>query len=437
MMRAAAGPRTDVIPSPEDFPKLSGRELLEAAAGGYVGLDQRWLHALLDDPDRTIDDIVRFAAETRDDRVELVQDLALIAAYLRRPELLPFLIELVREDGGEPPDDLVETVIGFREAALEPLLGLYAELGHATAVPFMLASLGVHDERIEAVLDEVSAADPEEGAFCREVYEAVAGSPSETEQFPIWNEYPEEDPPPVDLFLPPERLVFLDAASAETRLQAIASLEAEEEMASDAIERVWKLARTDPDDRVRAAAWTALEGQLDQQEGLREEMRERIFNPETPPVEVAGLAVTLAGESDPEIVERVRQLFRKAATRAVATEAMGASFDTGYTKYIEQALDDPDLDVRRAAVVAAGQLRLKGELGRMKTLFSDPDLRAPALVAYGLTFPSVATPARMRSLFKKIDNLAGGLDDDEAGLLEHILDERLAVAGKGPAFHNH
>jgi hypothetical protein len=102
---------------------------------------------------------------------------------------------------------------------------------------------------------------------------------------------------------------------------------------------------------------------------------------------------------------------------------------------VVRGLDDPNTEVKGAALVGVGMLRLPGQLGRVKEFFSDSELRGVAAIAYAGAFPARDTPAEMRSLFRKIEKLAGGLDPDEAELVEMALDNRLVAAGKGPAFY--
>jgi len=44
------------------------------------------------------------------------------------------------------------------------------------------------------------------------------------------------------------------------------------------------------------------------------------------------------------------------------------------------------------------------------------------------------SPARARSLFRRIENLAGGLSGDEAGVVGQGLDDRLRMDGYEPVF---
>ncbi len=426
-----------MIPSPDQFSEVGAYELLEAAAQGYIASDRRWLQALLDYPDAA-GAIARFTAEPRDeDRVDLRENLLLIARYLKRPELIPFLIDVVRDHRDSLPDLLVEVISSYREAMIEPLIDLYRELGpeEGSEIPFLLATLGVRDPRIEDILNSFAGADSDEAAFCRETYKEVSSASPDTEPFPIWDHFPDEDDPPFDAFPPADRLVFLDADSPGVRAAAAASLVEEPELDSAVIDRLREAAASDPDPSVRGSCWHALLRALDSDSRLLEEMKHRFFSPETPAGELGGLALALAStDASSEIKPRLVELYNNNELRPAVVEAMAQTFDRTFEPYVVRALDDPDVEVKRSAVLGIGLLRLVGHLGRVKGLFDDPDLRDVAVAAYASAFPSDETPARMRSLFRKIEELAEGLTPEEAELVEIALDNRLAMAGKGPTF---
>jgi hypothetical protein len=74
------------------------------------------------------------------------------------------------------------------------------------------------------------------------------------------------------------------------------------------------------------------------------------------------------------------------------------------------------------------------QLGRIERFFDEEDFREAALFAYALAAPSEATPARMRKLFSKIEDLAGGLDEEERVIVGKALDDRLEAYGRAPVF---
>ncbi len=428
-----------MILTPQQYAGASAYQLLEAAARGYVSIDHRFLHALLDEPERTLPDIVRFAMEMEDregDRLDLEEDLVMIARHLRAPELLPFLLKLVREMPADVPELLVETVCSFREAALEPLLELHREVGMRpnTEIPFLLASLGIKDERVEQVLAEAEKAGHEEAVFYWSIYRDIAGSADEPEPFDIYEYYPEHDTPPFSVLSPEERLEFLEAEDPELRAAALATLGDEVYLSDKVVRRIHDVARSDPDPRVRGAAWRALALEIEDEQ-LHEEMRERLQQMDTPAEERAGLIVALAPDADEHrIRRRVLELYEKPETKAAALEAMWRSADRTFGPLVRQALDDPDPRIREQALMGVGYLQMKGELGRVKAMFDDPNLRPAALMAYALAMPTKVTPGHMRSLFKKIEEAAGGLEAAEAHLVQMALDQRLRNAGYEPLY---
>ena len=151
MMRAVAAQPTSLIIDPQDLSRYTAYDLLAGAANGMVGLDQRWLHALIDDPDRTLPDIVRFAAEDIFEYpVLLEQDLISIFEYLKTPAGIPFLLNAIRRDPEDIQDEVVEAFVHIGQPSIEPLLKLYRELDSDKAgeVAFLLAGMNIRDQRI-------------------------------------------------------------------------------------------------------------------------------------------------------------------------------------------------------------------------------------------------------------------------------------------------
>src|SRR6266853_506628 len=105
-------PRTDLIFDPERLQTVPVCQLLEAASQGYLGVDHRFLRAILDHPERSIPDLGRFADEYHDDDpVDLDALLLAIFRVLGTHEALPFYMDLVREDPADIDDDLVEAIV--------------------------------------------------------------------------------------------------------------------------------------------------------------------------------------------------------------------------------------------------------------------------------------------------------------------------------------
>lgn len=408
-------------------------DLLVAAARGHIGIDHRFLHAILDDPARSIPDLVRFASEPWENhRVNLEDDLILIARHLRAQELIPFLVDCVRRCGNDVPDLLVETVCGFRGAALEPLLELYRSHSpsEVSEVPFMLSALGVRDERIEDILRRVSEEDPEEGEFCRRIYREVSKGTEEIEPEDIWALYSEIASPPFEILPEEERLEFLKSPSVEFRRAAASSLSpAETELPQGIRDQLVEIARSDPDPAVRGLCWRALSPDPED-EALREEMRKRLSHPGAPPAERAGLVVALSDETETQRVrDQILELADYPETRAAALETVWRSMDPTFAPLVKSHLNDPDPDVREQAVLGIGYLRITTEVGRLRAMFEDPRLRPAALLAYAFAFPIDVSTGHTEGLLRKIDDMAGGLLPEEAELVHNALDQRMLVHG--------
>ena len=423
--------------TPEQYASTPAYDLLDAAARGHLGLDHRFLHAILDHSERSIPGLIRFAFSRRDDRVDLEEDLILITRSLHATEMIPFLVERASHYSQDVPEILVETLCGFHEAALEPLLELYRTTGPdaGTEIPFLLAALGLRDARIEEVLNEVSKHDPEEAAFCLDIYNEIARGSEDIEPFDIWAEYPPVEDPPLYILPLQERVQFLESPSAEHRTAAAGSLLNEINRPVDVLRKLVHAAKHDPEPRVRAACWRSLAVEVDNQ-SLHHEMRDRLFDSATPLTERAGLIVGLAGEAgEDKVRQHVLELLDAPETRAAALEAIWRSTDKSFTPYVKRCLDDCDPNVREQAIMGVAYLDIASELDRLKAMFDDPDLRPVALLAYALVVPCEIAPERFRSLFRKIEELAATLAPEEAEIVHLALDNRLSAHGQEPIYH--
>lgn len=426
-----------MILTPDQYTAAAPYELLAAAACGRAAIDHRWLGALLANRERLIPDLLRFLSEDPSrHRIDIRLDLVRLIRHLRAVEALPFLMDLVALYYADAPDPLVETICDFGAAAIEPLLRLYERFGPAgsSVVPFLLASLGVKDERIERVLKEVEAADPEEGNFCREVYEQDRSEQTE-EAFDIWEEYPEASPPPLESLPEPELLEFLDSPAAEHRVAAVRALGDRSELSRKILGRLIALGRSDPDASVRAEVWRALAGRHETIEELHGELLARLGEESVPATEKAGLVVALAESARHPLVRSwILRLYDDPATRARALEAMWRSLDRDFVRFFPPHLEDPDPDVAGEAIAGVGHLRITSELSRVERLLEHEELRPIALLAYTLAMPGQASPGRVEAMFRKVENLAGGLDPEEAEIVRRSLDARLMEAGYAPHY---
>jgi len=113
---------------------------------------------------------------------------------------------------------------------------------------------------------------------------------------------------------------------------------------------------------------------------------------------------------------------------------MWRSLDPEFGPFFPAHLDDDDVDLRRVALRGVGVNAMTSELGRVRALLQDEDVREDALFAYALAAPGKDSPAFLRSVLNKIAKEAGGLSEEEDEIVRLALDERLRAAGKPPAF---
>ena len=439
-----------------------------------MGIDRRFLHALVDNPERTLDDLVRFSLEDHDDDpVGLEEDLVAIFRHLKTPKAIPFYLSLIRRYSGEMPDDLMAGFHQLKEESVGPLVDLYQELGEedGAEIPFVLASLGIRNDAVlavlkdhleydatdgalclglygdpsakatlEALLNELDVADSTQAALRRDLLEAIEqlGDPAAPEPqpaFDLYEDYLDEAGPAFYAMPEAERLSFLNSANVRYRSGAAESF-LNEDLSAQARERLLHLAKEDPEPDVRARAWEALAGEVEDRPEVRRAMLDRVRAADTPKVERAGAIVGLSSEAGgKEVRPYVLALYEDPETRAKALQAMWRSFDRTFAEYFPKNLDSSDVETVRHAIWGCGYLNVTSVLSRLRGFFENDELRADALFAYALSAPSDVTPARMRSLLEKIDKEAGGLMPAETDLVETALDQRLMMHGREPVFH--
>ena len=455
-----------MILNPEQYRTAGVYELLAQAARGYVPLDRRLVRALAERGDAVFPDFIRFLKESREhDRLDLSEFLFEMARQLRTPAALPFLAECAREWEFEFPDQLTEAFVELGGESVETLVALYEESGGAPDVRFTMAGLGVHDPRILATLLDLLEEDATEGSIALGLYgdpaakpalkkaaaaagddeelrrEIVAGigeidraDATHPEPFDIWPQYPEEDIPYFAAFETDELLEFLASTVPDYRLFAVRELGFDEPPAG-IVRRLLEVAKSDPETGVRAEAWQALEGVHEPAE-IEAAMRAKAADAAAPLEERAGALVALAHEAreDEALCRLILEFYGRAETRERAVKAMWHSGERRFEGQIAEAFGDPDLGVRREAVTAAGMFGMVSLLGRMERLFEDGDLRDAALYSYALAAPGAVTPARVGRLFERIEELAGGLNEEECIVVGKALDDRLEAHGHGPVF---
>lgn len=453
--------------SPNQYASTPVAELLREAAHGRVGIDQRWVKAIVDRGAAAVPDLIRYGLEAPEDApVELEDDIIAMLRYLADPRSLDYFIEVIRRHPEELSDDLNLAVPEFKEKAVEPLLKVYAELPEEESgeVAFLLAALGskgVRDPRILTALLERLEYDMREGALCLGLYDDPAALPAlekllaeepgdgdlqfairelkdpgegedVVEEFDLWSAYPEVRSPDFSVMTEEERLSLLVSGPEEERAAAAYSF-FNEEASEEAFAKLLEAAREDESPRVRGRAWEAV-GSLTDQAVLAGELAGRAKDPAVPLEERAGALVGWASREDGGAFDQAaKELYGIPEARAKALEAMWRSLDRSYADYFVRHLDDPDTEVQRMAIRGVGYCQVRGEVNHLKEFFDDEDVREDALFAYAMAAPADPTPSRMRSLFNKIDAEAS-LNDEERELVALALDERMLLAGKERIF---
>lgn len=468
-----AGPPQGLLIEPEQFAHAAPRQMLEAAARGLVGIDHRFIRAVLDRFDEFLPELVRFGLEKREDRVPLYAFLIDVFRARPVPEAIPVLVRFIR--GGALvafEEELAEIFGRLGAASVEPLLEVRRELGpeEQAEVAFLLASLGVRDPRIYAILTEVLAEDPSEGAFLLGIYKDPAAvvelervlerraelpervvadveeaieelkeplGPQEWEPYDIFADYPDREGPVTEALGLEEHLWLTRSGSAEYRAAAIDDLTQAQLGLPEVRRRVLEMAEGDAEPRVRGAAWRRLGDIASEDEQIRQAMWRRLKDPEVAIEERAGALAGLA-YADPEpLGPYIQEFYERPETRAEALEAMWKVLDPRYRPYFSLHLEDPDVRVRRSAVTGAGLMRMSSECGRIEKLFMDEDVRADALQAYALASPGKVSAMHARQVLKKIEELAGGLSKSEGEIVCRALDLLLESHGKKALFYPH
>lgn len=450
---------------PEEFAEASVHELMEAAAKGHAGMDLRWLDAILAHGDAAVPDLVQFGLEDRpDDVVDLDEALALLFRHFRSPQSIPWFVEYLRNHD-EVTEEIVPAIQAIGKPALEPLIELYGDMEEDRAgdVAFCLAALRIPDERVLEVLTDRLEYDLTEGAISLGLYGDAAARPAlervlteeqdahlkgliedamaqlgrgpdEEDAFDIRSFFEDKVPPPADVLEEQELVEMLQSADPEYRFTAAAGLIQSAE-SEETIEALLEHARTDSDPRVRAKCWEAL-AEFAEDESVYQAMLERLQDVSAPKIERAGALVGLGQRSgEPEIRKYAEEFYQDPETRAAALGSMWNSLDRSFAFYFPDHLEDPDAEIRKQAISGVGYLGIYDAAERLRKMFENEDFRPNALFAYALCARAEVSPARMRSLLRRIEELAGGLDEDENHLVELALDERLILHGHKPIFH--
>jgi hypothetical protein len=473
-MRAEEGRLTEVIITPEQYGRTSTYDLLTAAAQGLVGVDQRLLSAIVDRGEQAAGDIVRFAlGERAADRINLEEDLLALVQYLGSPKTIPFLIEYLRRDPADPPEDVLHAFQRIGEPAIGPLIDLYNELGPEIGadIVFVLAALRHRDPRILTVLQQRADHDPGDAAFLMGVHgdpaarlileklvQRAAGDPEfaaliggeaaeslklldeaienePPDPVSLWDLYPEHIEPVFEVLTPEEKLGFLRCPSAELRADAATSF-IDREIPSEIEEALIELAENDPNVGVRSVACAAL-AEAANEERIEKLLLSKLGDTRLSPPERCGALLGLASKANrkPELGAYIEEFYANPATIARAVEAMWRSMDLRYAGVFKRHLNDADFDVRRQAIKGIGFAQIASEAPKLLDLFEDEEFRLDALFSYAMAAPvEKLTRGDMPQLMKKIEHLAGGLSDAEGEVVETALDTRLILNGLEPVF---
>ena len=445
--------------------------MLEAAARGHLGLDHRFLHAILDRPAESLPAVVAFGERDRNkDLVDLAPELVALFRHWKAREGVPFLVRYIEEDPENVPDEAMEALVEIGEPALEPLLELYEKLDESEGgeVAFILSNLRVRDQRIlelligrldydlsdallllgiyadpaaiEPIERATSALGDSEAQLKKEAADTIgtlreraASSPETEEVFNIWDQYPDREDLPVDILEEDERTELLDHPVPSVRAVAANSF-FNRDLTGEQRKKLLTLATADQSDEVRARAWEALIDSTEHGEVV-EAMMTALRKPDLSTAERGGLVVGLSAEADRnEVRAAIADLYSLPAARAKALEAMWRSMHPSFRDYFARHLSDPDLEVRRGAIWGVGYYGIKGELDKIRKFFDDEDLRSDAIFAYALALPGEVSRGRMKGLLARVEKDARGLSEMEEELVKAALDERLMLAGKEPVF---
>jgi hypothetical protein len=459
-----------LILSPSRYSQVPTYELLRATEQGFVGLDHRFLHAIIDDPEKSIPDLLRFGLESQereDRREDLEEDLIQIFRYLRTPRSIPYLLAHLRRNH---LDATIPVICAFQEIgapAVEPLLDFYREVGSEedSDAGFLLGSLGVRDPRILQALIERLKIDPADAAHCLSAYGDRSAIPAireamkeasedwiarslqscvteleepspqtKDEPFNLWELYPDETDPRFDLLTRDETERFLDSPDPENRFAAV-SVISEDMVPTRLWDRLLKIAREDPDARVRGECWQALMEGLYRSD-IRKAMRACLADESGSDEERSGALSALAAHDGvhAEVERATLAFYERPATRAKALHAMAISQDERFEAYFRKHLDDPDTGICIQAMLGIGLLQLESEAPRLVPYFTNDDLREEALPCYTMCAPCEPTRAGLRRLFKKVDDLAGGLSTNEEFVVKDALNTRAASYEMEPIY---
>ncbi len=451
---------------PSNYSITPVAQLLIEAGRGRVGFDQRLIAAIVSRSEEAAPALIAYGKKPPENaRMEMDEDILNLLAAMPVPPAMDYVTALLRDGYTETPSSMVKIVQTAGKAAIEPLIDAYRSLEEDSSgeVAFLLAGIGVHDPKIMAILLERLEFDMEDGAILLGLYGDKAGiAPLEKllsevgknrevefaleqlrqtqESIPesdsgFLDDYPDASGPEFEVLEDDEIVEF--AASHEDESVRLAALDVLEdlELPASVVTPLLALAAGHDTVPVRSAAFRAL-ARLNQIAEVRSVAEASLEDTSTPAaIRVASL-ITLLPENVPAKKLRlyIEEFLNNPASRADAVHAMWRSREASYNTRFGSFLEDPDLAVRRQAVRGAGVCGDVTAIGKLRDLMMDEDLRKDAIFAYSMAVPSDVSPARMRSLFTRIEKEAGGLNRDETTSVAIALDMRLEADGKEAIF---
>ncbi len=392
--------------------------------------------------------------------------------YLKAPEGVPFLVKLVEECEGDPPEDVVEAICAIGPPALDPLLELFQRSGLEMrgAIALQLAGLGIRDSRLLDAFIGLLRDDPFHGALALGLYADPAAKPAvdealaalqgeeeetvrlrrelemclreisgdipraEADEFDLFGLYPEEIGPAFLVLDDSQRLEFFSSPLARHRAEAAASFAGE--LLTDAVrDALLASAFSDAESEVRAACLRSLSEAAGQPP-----VKEKLLGVlEAGSVNLKERSAALVALADPDDVEILRpyiqEFYGNPATRADAMETMWRTFSPSFREYFPRHLEEKDPDVRRQAIIGLGYLGIGAESGKLTKFFEDEDFRDVALFAYALAVPGETKPSTVKHLLRKVEKVAENLSVGDTELVERALDQRLIMHGHDPVFY--
>lgn len=450
---------------PSQYATTAVATLLHEAARGTIGFDQRVYDAILARPEEAAEALLAHGMNPpADSRFEIDADIVNLLSAMPQVDALEYVVKILREGFEDLPVSFVTLVRGMGERAVQPLIDVYREMEEDSSgeVAFLLASLGLRDERIAQLIAERLEYDMEDGAMLAGLYGdrallpklekllAEVGRNRELEfaietlksdappvpepPFEPRNEYPETAMPAFDMLEDQEIFaVALEHEEEATRVEALDILE-DLELSTAYVQPLLGVATQDASLTLRAAAWRTL-NRLNRVQEVREAAAVAFADTSLPrQVRVAALIALLPQYPLQQWKPALEEFLNDPSSRADAVQAMWRSREPVFRSSFGVFLDDPDLKVRIQAIRGAGVMGDKTAIGKLRAAFADEDLRKDALFAYAMAVPSEVSASRMRSLLNRIDAEAGGLLPNEATNVQLALDMRLEAAGKAPIF---